>query len=143
MFSVRYQTTDLSRLMSDLNKYSLGHSTLFERLDALSGTYSNYPPVNIIEQSETSLRVELALAGFNRPELKVYTESGRLVVEGKRENKSTEKFIERSVAYRNFRWERILPEQWKVDSVAFENGLLTIVLNRYVPEHEKRKDYLI
>lgn len=143
MSPIRYTTTSIPQLFFDLDRYTLGFEDLFDRVSSLSGTYSTYPPVNLVEESENSLRYEMALAGFNRSEIKVYTENGKLTVEGQKDNKSTENYIQRGLAYRNFKWNRIISEKWKVDSVTFENGLLTIKLNRNVPEHEKRRDYLI
>ena len=143
MSLVRYTTASIPQLFSDLERYTVGFEDLFDRVSSLSGTYATYPPVNLVEESENSLRYEMALADFNRSEIKVYTENGKLTVEGNKENKVTEHYIQRGVAYRNFRWSRIISERWKVDSVAFENGLLTIKLNRQVPEHEKRREYLV
>lgn len=143
MSLVRYETSNLSKLFDDLYRYSLGSDTLFDRVAALSGSYTTYPPVNLIQESDTRRRVEFALAGFQRSELKVYTENGKLIVEGAKESKATDTYIERGVAFRNFRWERILNESWRVDTVDFTNGLLAVTINRHVPEHEKRKDYLV
>jgi len=143
MALARYTTTNLSKIFDDIDRYALGFDTLVDRVYSLSGTYTTYPPVNIIQESDTRRKVEIALAGFNRSELKVYTENGKITVEGAKEEKAEGTYIERGVAFRNFKWARVLPEPWKVDTVSFENGLLTITINRYVPDHEKRRDYLI
>ena len=141
MSLVRYTTSNLSKLFDEMDRYSLGFDTLFDRVYSVSGTYQTYPPCNIVEESNTRRRLEIALAGFSRSEIKVYTENGKLIVEGNKENKPNETYIERRVAFRNFKCERVLPEPWKVDTVSFENGLLTVTINRYVPEHEKRREY--
>ena len=141
MAITRYTTSNLSKLFEDIDRYSLGFDTFFDRVSALSGSYNNYPPVNIVQESDNRRRVEFALAGFNRSELQVYTEHGKLIVEGSKEEKSSDTYIERGVALRNFRWARVLPETWKVETVTFVNGLLTISIDRHVPEHEKRTDY--
>jgi molecular chaperone IbpA len=137
----RYTTANLPKLIDEIERYALGFDTFFDRVSSLSGTYTTYPPVNIVQESETRRRVEMALAGFNSSELKVYAENGNLIVEGSKETKSTDTYIERGVAFRNFKWARVLPETWRVDNVSFANGLLTVTINRYVPEHEKRQDY--
>jgi molecular chaperone IbpA len=141
MTITRYATANLSKFFDDIDRYSLGFDTFFDRVTSLSGTYTNYPPVNIVQESDTRRRVEIALAGFNSSEIQVYTESGKLVVEGAKNEKSTDTYIERGVALRNFKWARVLPETWKVETVTFVNGLLTISIDRHVPEHEKRQDY--
>ena len=125
----------------DLYKGSIGLDGFFDRVYSISETYNSYPLENIIQETDSRLRVELALAGFDRSEIKVYTENGKLYVEGTRQSKPDEKYIVRNINQRSFRWGRVLQEQLQVDSVSFVNGILKITLNRHTPEHELRKEY--
>ena len=50
-------------------------------------TASNYPPYNIVHVNNVESKLEIALAGFKKKEVKVYTEYGKLVVEGNKEEK--------------------------------------------------------
>ena len=89
---------------------------------------------------ESSL--EIALAGFKKKEVKVYTEHGKLIVEGKKEEKKETEYVPRGMAQRSFNREWQLTDDVEIKKVTFEDGLLTVDLGKVVPEHHARKDYL-
>ena len=87
--------------------------------------------------------MEIALAGFKKDELQVFTEFGKLHVQGtKEESEVTGSFIHKGLAQRSFKrvWE--VSDDTKIGSVEFTDGLLTIQLNKIVPEHHARTNYL-
>ena len=63
----------------------------FDRVFSLHETTSNYPPYNLVSVSNVESKLELALAGFKKSEVFVYTEDGKLFVEGQKEDKETGK----------------------------------------------------
>tara|TARA_A200000159_G_scaffold158415_1_gene175629 strand:+ start:1640 stop:2074 length:435 start_codon:yes stop_codon:yes gene_type:complete len=139
----RFHSADLPSLIDRINKYSIGMDDYFDRLQTLHETTSNYPPFNLIEVSNVESKLELALAGFKKAEVYVYTQDGKLFVEGQKEDKETGKeFVHRGVAQRSFTRSWTLSDETEVRSVVFEDGLLTITLGKIVPEHHQRKDYL-
>ena len=139
----KYRAADLSALVDRINKYSIGMDDYFERLGSLHETTSNYPPYNLVQVSNVEYRLELALAGFKKEEINVYTQDGKLFVEGRREDgESGTEYLHRGVAQRSFTRTWTLSDETEVRSVAFEDGLLTIVLGKVVPDHHQRKDYL-
>ena len=139
---MKYSAADVSQLLDRINKNSIGMDEYFGRLFDLHETTSNYPPFNLIQVSNVESRLELALAGFKKKEVNVYTQDGKLFVEGQREDgESGNEYIHRGVAQRSFTRTWTLAEDTEVRSVEFEDGLLTIVLGRIVPEHHQRKDW--
>ena len=139
----RFHSADLPSLIDRINKYSIGMDDYFDRLQTLHETTSNYPPFNLIQVSNVESKLELALAGFKKAEVYVYTQDGKLFVEGQKEDKETETtFVHRGVAQRSFTRSWTLSDETEVRSVVFEDGLLTITLGKIVPEHHQRKDYL-
>tara|TARA_Y100000401_G_scaffold116813_1_gene123531 strand:- start:3710 stop:4144 length:435 start_codon:yes stop_codon:yes gene_type:complete len=139
----RFHSADLPSLIDRINKYSIGMDDYFDRLQTLHETTSNYPPFNLIQVSNVESKLELALAGFKKAEVYVYTQDGKLFVEGQKEDKETEAtFVHRGVAQRSFTRSWTLSDETEVRSVVFEDGLLTITLGKIVPEHHQRKDYL-
>ena len=139
----RFHSADLPSLIDRINKYSIGMDDYFDRLQTLHETTSNYPPFNLIQVSNVESKLELALAGFKKAEVYVYTQDGKLFVEGQKEDKETETtFVHRGVAQRSFTRSWTLSDETEVRSVVFEDGLLTISLGKIVPEHHQRKDYL-
>ena len=139
----RYTAADLPQLMDRITRNSIGMDEYFDRLFNLHETTSNYPPYNFIKVSNVESRLELALAGFRKKEVNVYTQDGKLFVEGQKEDKETEtNYLHKGLAQRSFTRAWTLSDDTEVRSVDFEDGLLTITLGKIVPDHHKRKDYL-
>ena len=88
--------------------------------------------------------LEIALAGFGKKELKVYTEYGKLVVEGQKEanKEASSEYVHQGLAQRSFTREWALSDDVEVREVQFKDGLLTVKLGKIVPEHHARKNYL-
>ena len=139
----RYTSADLPALMDRITRNSIGMDEYFDRLFNLHETTSNYPPYNLIQISNVESRLELALAGFSKKEVLVYTQDGKLFIEGQKEDKETEtNYLHKGLAQRSFTRTWTLADDTEVSSVNFEDGLLTVILGRIVPESHKRKDYL-
>ena len=136
----RYNAVDLPTLMDQIHKNSFGLDNYFDHL--FTGQQQNYPPYNIININNVESRLEIALAGFKKKEVHVYTEYGKLVVEGKKEEKDESDYAHRGVAQRNFTRSWTLSDETEVRSVTFEDGLLVVDLGKVVPEHHARKDFL-
>jgi len=140
---MKYNAANLDQLLDRINRNSIGMDEYFDRLFRLHETTTNYPPYNLVTVSNVESRLELALAGFKKSEVYVYTQDGKLFVEGQKEDKETgTEYIHRGVAQRSFTRSWTLSDETEVRSVTFEDGLLSIVLGKIVPEHHQRKDYL-
>ncbi len=139
----RYTAADLPALMERITRNSIGLDEYFDRLFSLHETTTNYPPFNIVQVSNVESRLELALAGFRKNEVFVYTQDGKLFVEGQKEDKETDtNYLHKGLAQRSFTRSWTLSDDTEVRSVNFEDGLLSITLGRIVPPHHQRKDYL-
>jgi molecular chaperone IbpA len=129
--------------MDKITRNSIGLDEYFDRLFNLHETTSNYPPYNLVQINNLESRLELALAGFRKKEVFVYTQDGKLFVEGQKEDKETESnYLHKGLAQRSFTRSWTLSADTEVRSVDFEDGLLSITLGRIVPDHHKRKDYI-
>ncbi len=138
----RYTSSDLPALLDKISKNSIGMNDYLNRVFDLHETTSNYPPYNLITVSNTESRLELALAGFKKKEVNVYTQDGKLFVEGQKEDKETETtYLHKGLAQRSFTRAWTLSDDTEVRSVDFEDGLLNITLGRIVPTHHQRKDW--
>jgi molecular chaperone IbpA len=138
-----YHAADLPSLLDRINRNSIGLDEYFDRVFKQHETTSNYPPYNLVQVSNVESRLELALAGFKKEEVNVYTEYGKLFVEGKKhESEDGSTYVHRGMAQRSFTRSWTLSDETEVRSVTFEDGLLTIILGKVIPEHHSRKDYL-
>jgi len=139
----RYTAADLPTLLDKITRNSIGMDEYFDRLFNLHETTSNYPPYNLVQVSNVESRLELALAGFKKEEVNVFTEYGKLFVEGQKEDRETDtRYVHKGLAQRSFKRAWTLSDDTTIKEVTFEDGLLTITLGKIVPEHHVRKDYL-
>tara|TARA_B100001109_G_scaffold77960_1_gene63918 strand:+ start:613 stop:1044 length:432 start_codon:yes stop_codon:yes gene_type:complete len=138
----RYHANNLPELMEKITKNSIGLDDYLNRFWDES-TKENYPPYNLIQLNNHESKLEIALAGFKKDDLKVFTEFGKLHVEGQKESSETDgTFVHKGLAQRSFKRVWTVSDDTKVGSVKFEDGLLTVELNKIVPEHHARKEYL-
>tara|TARA_B100001778_G_C18513615_1_gene595414 strand:- start:229 stop:675 length:447 start_codon:yes stop_codon:yes gene_type:complete len=140
----RYRASDLPELFDKITKHSLGfNDQYFDRFFNVDVPHSNYPPYNLVTINNVESRLEIALAGFKREDVNVYTEYGKLVVEGKKDTKEGEEveYFHQGLAQRSFTKQWTLTDDTEVRNVKFEDGLLTIELGKIVPEHHARKDW--
>jgi len=141
---MKYNAANLDQLMDRINRNSIGMDEYFDRLFKAQAE-SNYPPYNLVQLSNTESRLEVALAGFKKDEVNVYTEYGKLFIEGTKEDKKKENetnFLHQGLAQRNFNRSWTISDDTEVRSVTFEDGLLTVQLGKIVPKHHKRKNWL-
>ena len=80
----RYRAADLPELMDRITKNSIGLESYLDQFFNVT-QQQTYPPYNLIQVNNVESRLEIALAGFKKDEVKVYTEFGKLYVEGKKE----------------------------------------------------------
>ena len=140
---MRYGAADIPQLLDRINRNSIGMDEYFDRLFNVHESSTNYPPYNLIQVSNVESRLEIALAGFKKEEVNVYTEYGKLFVEGQKESKEdTTSYVHRGMAQRSFTRAWTLSDDTEIRSVTFEDGLLSIQLGKVVPDHHARKDYL-
>ena len=137
----RYHAENLPELFEKITRNSIGMDDYLNRFFSETRT-ENYPPYNIIQVNNVESRLEVALAGFKKKEVKVYTEFGKLIVEGNREEKEDKEFAFKGLAQRSFQRAWGISDDTEVQKVEFEDGLLTVTVGKIVPEHHARKDWL-
>ena len=141
---MKYNAANLDQLMDRITRNSIGMDDYFDKIFKAQQE-SNYPPYNLVQLSNTESRLEVALAGFKKDEVIVYTEYGKLFIEGEKEVKEKEvetNFLHKGLAQRNFNRSWTISDDTEVRSVSFEDGLLTIMLGKVVPDHHARKNWL-
>ena len=137
----RFHAANLPELMDRIQRNSIGLDDYLNRFFNETST-QNYPPYNIVQVNNVESRLEVALAGFKKKEVKVYTEYGKIFVEGTKEKKEEETYSHRGLAQRSFSREWSLSDDVEIKNVSFADGLLSITLGKIVPEHHAKKVYL-
>ena len=137
---VKYNVTDINKLMDDASRFGIGMDEWIRRFATVHESSPNFPPYNLIQESSTQYTLEIALAGYRKEDIEVSTEWNKLFVEVKKSENEYE-YLHNGIARRAFTWSRTLSDDVEVSDVKFENGMLTIKLNRIIPEHQKKKTY--
>ena len=139
----RYHAANLPDLVDKITKNSIGLDEYFDNFFNSDFPQSNYPPYNLIQLNNHESKLEIALAGFKENELQVFTEFGKLFVEGRKEESKTDgTFVHKGLAQRSFKRVWTVTDDTEVGSVSFDDGLLVVNLKKIVPEHHARKEYL-
>ena len=114
----------------------------FERVidQVAKSSAEGYPPYNIEQINDESLRITVAVAGFSMGDLEVTTEDNQLVIRGRNTVDNKERvYLHRGIAARQFQRSFVLAEGIEVVAARLEDGLLHIDMTRPVPEPEVRK----
>ncbi|MDP1837292.1 MAG: Hsp20 family protein [Reyranella sp.] len=128
---------------SPFYRATVGFDRVFNLLDSVAGQASTngYPPYNIEKSGDNDYRIVMAVAGFAEAELNVTQKENELLVTGQTEaNGQDEKqYLYRGIAGRNFERRFQLADHVKVVGAKLANGLLTIELQREIPEEKKAR----
>jgi len=119
--------------------FSIGFDETFQRLEAIAGAGTSYPPYNVINGPDGRTSLEIALAGFSGDDIEVTTERNVLTVRAYPVKEDNNDYKHKGIASRSFTRSWQLGADVEVDNVAFENGLLTIDLQKHIPEAQKHK----
>ena len=117
----------------------LGFETLVDRLERISNeSQSGYPPYNIFKDG-LKFKIEIALAGIDKKDVDIELGDGVLKIkhDGPKEDNSAEEALHKGIAKRAFKLKFTLAEDLEVLGAAIKNGLLTVNLERVVPDHKK------
>jgi molecular chaperone IbpA len=130
----------------DFKKFAIGFEPTFNLLEGSRAfSQASYPPYDIVQLDDTTYLLNLAVAGFNTDSLNVYYENGLLTVEGTppTDSNQPEKYLYKGISSRHFIRKFSLGDDIEVVSSDLRDGLLTVRLERFIPEHKKRKDIQI
>lgn len=126
-----------------IHKFGIGFDSLFDDLQrvmqAQSG--SNYPPHNVIKTGDDTVTIEVAVAGFAEGEINISLDKRVLTITGerKRDEDAAHEYLHRGISSRDFRHTFTLAEHVEVKTATIQNGILSVYLEREVPEEAKPK----
>jgi len=140
----KFGSKDLGAIVDAAERYSVGLDDIFYRLHSygMGSVNEAYPPYNLVKESEVKWRIEMALAGWDKDEIEVSTESNVLLVRSKTAKaKGEEEYLHRGVSTRTFARGFNLSDDVEVTTVDFKNGMLVVNLRKIIPDHQKLKVY--
>ena len=118
----------------------------FERMfdnDTLMTPSVNYPPYNIHRVDDHNYKIEVALAGYSKEDIEIELKENNLTVRNKPKEKVVNDngngVIHKGISTRQFERAFTISEDIKVKDAELINGLLTIDLERIIPEEKKAR----
>ena len=125
--------------LAPYRRSTVGFDRLFNLLE--TGNVADgegYPPFDIVKDGDDSYRITLAVAGFRPDEIDIVAQQNQLSVSGKKaDDRQDAQYIHRGIATRSFERRFQLADFVEVRSANFQDGLLSISLQRVVPEAMK------
>ena len=140
-----------------IRKFGVGFDSMLEQFtsdfftDSFQGT-QNFPPYNIIKISEYGYDIEMAVAGFSEEDLEIDYADNVLTISSKEtepfkdsdsKNSSLVEYIHKGIAVRKFTKKSTLAEDVIVKDAVLANGMLTISMEKVVPEGKKKRSIKI
>ena len=125
---------------ADFSPFTIGFNSIFNELDRVrSLPTTNYPPYNIRKgSSEDTYLIELAVAGFSEEDVNVEVKENNLTITGELGDKDNG-FVHQGISQRRFSRNFVLAEDVLVRGADLSNGILTVYVERIVPEEKKAR----
>ena len=131
---------------STLKPMSIGFDDFFKYIEsAIDRTQQDkFPPFNIIKTDDYNFIIEVALAGYAKEDIEISTHDSLLEISSSKQKSEDERqFLHRGISSRAFTTTFPLGENIIVKEASFVNGILSVNLERIVPEEKKPKTITI
>jgi molecular chaperone IbpA len=117
--------------------YTIGFDSFFNTLDSITGTdVKGYPHYNIKKLDDNKWNIELALAGFSKDDIEIEVKDNIMNIRGELKEENNE-FVYKGISSRKFSKSFTLAEFTECESAQMENGILSITLEKNIPEDKK------
>ena len=127
--------------------FSVGFDNLFDDFDRIykynSSSINHYPPYNIRKVNDTDYVIELAIAGFGKKDIEVKSQENTLTIKSKDMKDEVldkdESVLHRGISQRSFKRSFTIAEDVVVKGADLKDGLLSVKLERIIPDEKKPK----
>lgn len=140
--------TKISHLdLTPFYRHSVGVDRLFDRIvnqiDLASN--GNYPPYDIVRLQENCYEIRIAVAGFQLTDISVENHDGKLIIRGTRPEVADQDidYLHHGISNRNFVRSFTLADYVEVKNAVLKDGILTLTLERQIPDSQKPKSIAI
>ena len=131
-------TIDTNRL----TPFTVGFDELFDRLYGIENNSVGFPPYNIIKVDDYQYSIEMALAGYSRKDIEIEVSEGELSIKSKKiddDNFVNSSIVHKGISTKSFERKFTLSDEVHVKNAEMKDGMLTIMLERIIPDHRKLK----
>jgi len=141
-------------IFNQLRPVTVGFDNVFDHFERMfdedftSFNAPTFPFYNIVKQGKNKFAIELALAGYSKDDIEVNLEDGVLSIKSKKEEKTDEKdedgeIIHKGIAKRYFSKSFTIADDVEVKGAELKDGLLTVSLERIIPESKKAREITV
>tara|TARA_A100001388_G_scaffold42331_1_gene27335 strand:- start:7061 stop:7564 length:504 start_codon:yes stop_codon:yes gene_type:complete len=126
--------------VNHLTPYAVGFDRQFDRLWDYANHQAEstgFPPYNIVKDGDYNFTIEMALAGYGKDDIEVEVAEGVLSIKSVKESKDEDDKLYRGIATRNFTRKFTLADDIVVKGGSLKDGMLSIQLERVIPEEKK------
>ena len=125
-----------------LNRALVGFDRLFDTFESRFANQlsTNYPPYNVVKTDDDHYGIEVAVAGFKKDEISVEVDQDQLTIKGESatpNESATRQYLHRGLSSRDFVRQFTLAEHMVVKGAEIRDGILTISIERVIPEDKK------
>ena len=133
--------TNALTIFNQLRPHTIGYDNIFDHFKDMfesSELQTNYPPYDIIKNSDTKYDIQVALAGYSKSDIIVEVKDNTLSIKSvKKDVDDKIEVLHKGIARRYFERHFTISDDVKVNGAELKNGLLVVSLERVVPEHKK------
>ena len=138
-------------IFNQLRPLTVGYDDVFDHFESMFDEFGgtsrissmpSFPFYNIVKQDKNKYDIQIALAGYNKKDIEVTLEEGILTVSSKKEEKEDTKdgeIIHKGITKKYFSKSFTVAEDVEIKGAELKDGLLTISMERIIPEHKKAK----
>lgn len=131
-----------------LGRALIGFDELFNTFESrfANQVHKNYPPYNVVQLDDTQYEIQIAVAGFKKNEIDIELNQNQLIVTGRSNTPnepSSRVYHHRGLALRDFQHDWTLEQYVEVRGAEIVDGILTIKLERVIPESMKPRKIAI
>lgn len=146
----KQMTKNQLSIFNQLRPVTVGFDNVFDHFermfndDFFNVPTVNYPPYNIVKTGANTYNVEVALAGFSRDDVSVEFAEGILTIKSKDRTESEKQdadsdIIHKGISKRYFSKSFTVSDDVEIKGAELKDGLLTVSLERIVPESKKAR----
>ena len=143
---VQFRASHVPMNYGDIEKalgFSIGFDSMFDRLLGPSTQHvsnsQGYPPYNIRKEGDTKYFIELAVAGLSEDDLEVELKESVLEIRSKQSTEDEANYVHRGIAKRSFQRSFTLSDDIVVKGCGLVNGMLTVELEKVIPEEKRAR----
>ena len=121
--------------------FFIGFNRELDRLSSIhrEATRQSYPPYDVVKLDEDTYKLSLAIAGFSKDDVEVSVDNGSLIIKGEKTEEENNNVLHKGIATRKFTRTFALGEYMEVDRAEMADGILSVFVERNIPEEKKPK----